>query len=218
MVRIKQSACGVQIGARYGKWEVLGQPFSIGRKRWMAVVKCECGLIKPVDCVSLAWGESTACRRCGMLGKNTTHGDASPAKRHRLHQIWGGMIQRCTNPKHPAWKDYGGRGITVCEKWLHSYEAFRDWANSNGYADDKQLDRHPDNNSGYSPSNCRWVSCQTNQRNRRDNLMIEAFGESKCLAEWLSDHRCKVSGGALRWRIARGWEPVRAITTPSRLK
>ena len=78
------------------------------------------------------------------------------------------MKQRCFNKKHRFFECYGGRGITVCDEWLHDFPAFRDWAMSHGYRDDLTLDRI-DNNSGYRPDNCRWVTVKEQNNNRRNS-------------------------------------------------
>ena len=83
----------------------------------------------------------------------------------RLYSIWGHMKQRCNNPKSHNFKYYGGRGIKVCEEWSNSFEAFYGWANSNGYADDLEIDR-VEGTGNYEPSNCRWVTPEENRRRR----------------------------------------------------
>lgn len=84
----------------------------------------------------------------------------------RIYRAWSGIVQRCTNPKCHAYPDYGGRGITVCDEWLHDSDVFIQWSLDNGYADNLTIDRK-DNSSGYHPDNCRWVDRTTQARNRR---------------------------------------------------
>lgn len=84
----------------------------------------------------------------------------------RLYTIWIGMKQRCHNEKNPAYPEYGGRGITVCEEWRNNFPAFYAWAMSSGYRDDLSIDRI-DNDKGYSPDNCRWETRITQSYNRR---------------------------------------------------
>lgn len=121
------------------------------------------------------------------------------------------MIARCSNPKNTAFKNYGGRGITVCEEW-QTFEGFYVWVQDQDWSSEKELDRI-DNDGNYEPSNCRFVLVKENARNKRNSLYASAFGETKLLVEWSEDSRCSVSYRVLRQRIVRnGWDAERAIT------
>lgn len=128
----------------------------------------------------------------------------------RLRNTWRHMIHRCENPKDSAYPSYGGRGITVVPAWK-DYEVFRTWALSAGYAVGLTLDR-TDNDAGYSPENCRWVSFAQQCVNRRNNRVFVAFSETKTVAEWSRDGRCVVAYPTLLARIRRGWDPEQALT------
>lgn len=142
---------------------------------------CDCGNHRIVPLPYLTSGDSTSCG-CATRGKLhdifTRHGESHT----RLHNAWANMKYRCLNPNADCYENYGGRGITVCEEWINSYEAFRDWALSNGYTDDLTLDRE-DNNGNYEPDNCRWVTYTTQNNNRRDNVLYEVDGEVLTLEE-----------------------------------
>jgi hypothetical protein len=102
----------------------------------------------------------------------------------------------------------------MCAEWRSSFVAFREWAMSNGYADGLEIDRR-ENDGPYAPDNCRWVTHSKNCRNRRSNVLVTAFGETKTVIEWGEDPRCSVAYQTLRQRIQKyGWDPERAITTP----
>ena len=100
----------------------------------------------------------------------------------RLYRIWLNMRARCTNPKHPDYKNYGERGISVCQEWMQHFESFEDWAYSAGYREYLTIDR-VDNNGGYSPDNCRWTTREIQSINRRKPL-YEIDGIQKTASEW----------------------------------
>lgn len=107
----------------------------------------------------------TCSRQCakGLIGRR--HGESST----RLHGIWCDMKSRCVCETSKAWEYYGGRGITVCQEWIESYESFRDWAMANGYAATLEIDRR-DTNGNYEPSNCRWATRVQQMRNTRKRV------------------------------------------------
>ena len=123
------------------------------------------------------------------------------------------MRERCNCRNSTNYHKYGGRGITVCKEW-DSAKAFVEWAFSNGYGDDLTLDRI-DNEKGYSPDNCRWITQKEQQNNRRNNRIITCDGESHTLAEWAY---LKDIGKSTLWaRIEKyKWPIQKAINTPAR--
>jgi hypothetical protein len=101
----------------------------------------------------------------------------------RLYHTWKKMKERCNNPNCKAYKDYGGRGIKICDEWNNDYVSFREWAMNNGYNDLLTIDRI-DNNNGYFPQNCRWVTAKIQNLNRRTNHYLTFNGETKTISEW----------------------------------
>lgn len=99
-----------------------------------------------------------------------------------LYNVWTTMLHRCNDPKRKKYKDYGGRGISVCPEW-NDPNVFIDWAEQNGYEPGLQLDRI-DNNGNYSPDNCRWLTPKENSRNRRNTVFLTVNGITKSVAEW----------------------------------
>jgi ribosomal protein S16 len=130
------------------------------------------------------------------------------------YRAWQQMRLRCTDPKHAAWPDYGGRGITVCDAWLDSPQQFLADMGTKP-TPQHELDRK-DNAGPYSPSNCRWVVRAVNCRNRRSNRLIEHAGETLPMAAWAE--RTGINKYALQKRLAAGWSAEKALTTPVRPK
>jgi len=104
------------------------------------------------------------CGGCSFT--NFKHGESGS----KLYQVWTNMKQRILNPNDKFFKDYGGRGITICPEWTNDYAKFRDWAFSNGYMNNLQINRI-NNNGNYEPNNCNWITNKENQRNRRDTII-----------------------------------------------
>jgi hypothetical protein len=139
-----------------------------------------------------------------------THGQSKT----RLYRRWWGMIQRCRTETHPLHVlNYRARDISVCPAW-QAFEPFHDWALANGYRDDLCLDRR-DNDLGYSPENCRWVTSADQMRNTRRTILLTAFGETKCLLDWSNDPRCSISASSLQRRLQQGHTVEDAITKPA---
>lgn len=99
------------------------------------------------------------------------------------------MFARCYDERHKSYKYVGARGVVVCSQWLESSRAFYNWAVVNGWQAGLYLDRI-DNDKGYGPNNCRFVTPAVSARNRRSNVLITAWGETKHQRDWLSDPRC----------------------------
>ncbi len=215
----------IQIDDRFGKWQVVGLAFQkkFGEGRSANYVRCypcrcDCGTERPVRAFKLlANSRSCGCdkgRRGGELRMKHGHARRSN-KRSRLYRIWSAVIERCTNPNRKGYARYGGRGISVCESWTQSFENFIAWAEANGYKDDLQIDRFPDNDGDYEPNNCRWATAAQNKRNTSKTRMITAFGETKCVTDWALDLRCRVTPSTIIRRIEKlGWTPEESITTP----
>lgn len=117
------------------------------------------------------------------------------------------MLQRCNNPNQKHYKNYGGRGITVCERWLK----FKLFMEDMGVRPDGMSIDRIDNEKGYYKDNCRWTTRKTQQRNTRSNRLISFNGEIKTLAEWAEIK--KLGYSTLQTRIWRGWSVERALLT-----
>lgn len=181
------------IGARFGRYTVLG--FSHYGKNSRAYFKCvcDCGTEKSVQASSLKCGTTMS---CGCLGReissacNRTHGMSRSAE----FKSWVSMFQRCYNSKCPAYKNYGARGISICDRWRFGENGrsgfecfFEDLGLLSG--PDLSLDRWPDNNGNYEPSNCRWATAKQQRSGQRppsaeDRASRAEKMSSRMLSRW----------------------------------
>lgn len=165
----------------FGRWKVLalGGRSKQGKSTW--VCQCECGTVSVVVGSSLVNGRSSS---CGCLAseltirRSTTHGlSKGHGAEKRLYIIWGNMKARCNRSTNPRFKDYGGRGISICYEWDNDFAMFYRWAMSNGYDDRLTIERI-DNDRGYSPGNCKWIPREEQSRNRRKTKLNERKAEA----------------------------------------
>lgn len=189
--------------------EDLGRlPVSKSQKSRKVKAICECGteVVNILNNIKRGLVKSCGCyKRMTTSKRSKTHG-LSESRIYRIHRH---MMNRCNDIMNP---NYGGRGITFCKEW-ESFENFYDWAMSNGYADNLEIDRYPDINGNYEPSNCRWATDMEQHRNRRSTVMVYFHGELLPLADLAIKYN--MNYGTLKTRIYRSkWSVEKAIETP----
>lgn len=202
----------IHAGDVYGRLTAIGDQFRVGRNTYRVVAKCQCGNIVAPAAVCLREGLTTSCgcRRVEVsAARLRTHG----LRRHPLYKVWAGIVLRCENCNASNYAYYGGRGIAMCREWRMDFQTFYDWATANGWKRGLEIDRFPDMNGNYEPSNCRVATRRQNRNNTRANVFISAFGETMTATEWSMDARCSVDAHSLARRIRRGWIPCLAIVT-----
>lgn len=131
---------------------------------------------------------------------------------HPVFAVWASMKQRCHNPDHKQYPYYGGRGITVCKRWLEKIENFVD---DMGLPPKGLTIERKNNNDGYYQENCRWATRVDQARNRRNTRLYEYGGKKLCIAAWAETSECRCTKVQLLNRVLHGWSFAKALTTPS---
>lgn len=196
---------------KFGKLTVISRDKNgaNGVARWKCI--CDCGNVSIVRGSNLKNGSVKSCGCLSHISQNATHRQSNTT----LYRKWRSMIYRCENPKNRAYKDYGGRGVTVCEEW-HDFLRFKEWVETTKPSGDYSIDRI-DNSKGYNPENCRWASSEEQANNRRSNVMIEYNGEIHNLMEW--SVRLGFDYKRVHNRIHKlGWSFEKAINEPTETK
>lgn len=192
---------------KHGRLLRLGRTFRLKDKS-LAIVECDCGSVLVAYTSDLVTGHTASCgcwHREGLSNRSATH----RLRKSPEYNSWANMKARCLNPENSNYGDYGGRGITVCDRWLNSFERF--------YADMgprptpwHSIDRFPDNNGNYEPGNCRWATKTEQSNNQRTNRLLTSAGQTRTIAEW-----SRISGISYRTildRLKRGWACERAVS------
>lgn len=201
-------------GMKFGRWTVLGRAGSDGQRAATWICRCECGAERIVRGYALRYGHTSSCG-CLQSEQISNRNRKHDGSHTHIYMVWDGIKKRCYNQNEPAYKNYGARGIKMCNKWLNSFPAFREWSFSHGYKDGLSIDRI-DVNGDYCPENCRWVDAKTQCNNKRNNRLITFNGEKRTMSEW-SDIT-GISDDVIRYRINAGWSTERALTEKVRVR
>lgn len=208
-----------EIGRKYGRLTLVS---IIPKSKAKFLCKCDCGKETEALLCTMKSGHKLS---CGCLQKEKakknvmdyvnsekyrlppsrkTHGMSNT----RLYREWLSMRNRCKLKSQRCYRLYGERGIFVCDEWENSFETFMEWSIKNGYSDELELDRI-DNERGYSPDNCRWVTHKENSNNKRKTVYIEYNGERHPISVWADI--LGVKRYILYGRHKRGWNDDEVI-------
>jgi hypothetical protein len=204
-------------GKPFGRWKVLGyagNKISNGRSRLMWTCLCRCGTFKEILGDNLTGNKTLSCG-CWRSEKasvtSAKHGFSRVGKRIPEYKVWCGIIQRCTNQNYPKWKDYGGRGITICERW-------RDFPNFYKDIGPRPTPKHTveriNNEKGYEPGNVEWATKLVQGNNKRNNRLITFQGKTLTVSQW--SRELNLPYFTLMYRIKNGWTAEETLTTPVR--
>ncbi len=205
-------------GAKFGRLTAIRFDHKEHNQFWL--FRCDCGTEKVIRLSYVITGTTRSCgclvservsesnsKRVGVKSARYKHG----GRWSKFYPLWLSMRQRCSNPNNADFLNYGGRGISVAEEF-DEFAVYLDHIMSlpNAGKSGLTIDRI-DNDKNYERGNLRWVTHRVQNRNKRTNHLLTVFGETKTLADWADDLRCKVDARVLWKRISRGWEPKRAI-------
>lgn len=208
---VDMSASIPAVGERLGPWTVEEDPIRVA-------VRCDtCGVRRRKKLSDLRLGRFGRCPKC-LAGTKRIERDGESS--HPIYRTWATMRHRCGPTAGPRTvRRYHDRGISVCAEWQGSYDAFKAWALTAGFKPGLQLDRR-NNDLGYTPENCRFVTSAENNNNRDNTRRVTAWGETKPMSAWVYDPRCVVDYQCLSDRLFRSnsrFTPERAMATPRRV-
>lgn len=185
----------------------------IKNKKTIWECECSCGNVCFVSGDKLRLGLTKSCG-CLMRKMGAVNSKKHGLSGSRIYHIYLSMIARCYKKHEVNYKNYGARGIKVCDEWKASFESFYEWAMKNGYSDNLSIDRI-NNDGDYEPFNCRWVDNKTQANNKRNNILIKYNGEEKTLKEWAEFLNMPYKTIHSRIRYC-GWDVEKAFTEPIR--
>lgn len=201
-------------GQRFERLFVLGYAgkSNSGTPTWFC--RCDCGNITRSHSPSLKSRGTKSCgcfSREGIIERSTTHGQSCRGKWTKTYRAWWNMVARCTVPSSTRYKNYGGRGIQVCDSWLK----FENFLNDMGECPPGMTLERVDNDGNYCPENCKWAGIIEQANNKRNNVFLEYNGQKLTISQW--EKKLGFKRASLWNRIKAGWPIERALTTPVKI-
>jgi hypothetical protein len=199
----------IPVGERFGRLVIARDVERRTGNHRLVEAKCDCGKVAIVSINNLRSGHTSSCgcAKSDIGEKLATHGHTRKGAFNRTYSIYRDMRTRCENPKYREFHLYGGRGITVCERWQQGYEFFL--ADMGERPPGMSLERERVN-EGYSPDNCKWATDEEQANNKRNNVVIEHNGKRMTIAQWARELNVKAS--MLYHRASQGWPPERILS------
>lgn len=204
----------IEPGMRFGFLTTLSKARENGRTYWEVI--CDCGARKKVQQGQIRGAKrpikSCGCKRIELLrAAHLTHGQSLKGKSEHYSTFvaWQSMIWRCNNKARADYKHYGGRGISVCQRWASSFQNFID---DMGPKPSQHSLGRIDNDGNYEPNNCRWETLSQQARNKRTNRVITYEGKSMTLVEWAE--ATGLNRDTISKRLEAGWTVAQSITRP----
>jgi hypothetical protein len=195
----------VEIGQVFGAWEILEK---LDYKQKYKCICQACGVTtQNIRVYDLIKGKTLMCKSCSQQ-------KSQDIERPIEYHTWMAMTQRCYNPNSKDYKNYGARGITVCDLWRDSFEAFYMMVGQR--PEPHYTIERIDTNGNYEPGNVRWATRDEQTRNQRSNVKLTLRGETKTVSEWALHPDCPVSQFTIYKRLKRGWDDEKAVFTPSK--
>lgn len=192
-------------GEKYGFLKVIRMLDERRHGKVVWLCKCDCGNTTKVLSNNLRNGSTIS---CGCHNKKNRIRTKHGLCKSRIYNIYICIKERCCNPKSKSYKNYGLRGIDICEEWKQDFMSFYNWAIANGYSEELTIDRI-DNNKGYAPDNCRWVNKYIQNNNTRRNRKIHCFGETHTVSEWAMI--TGINRNTINSRLNKGLSPEKIL-------
>jgi hypothetical protein len=201
------------IGVRYGKSVVISFAPKKSNGAFRFLCKCDCGNIFNVLGFLLITGKKDRCKKCVVSANRNNFG----LTKTKEYISWAKMRERCKEVDTEKSKYYKEKGVSVCDRW-NGVDGFKLFLQDVGYAPSPKhtIDRYPNKNGNYEPSNVRWATHAEQCRNRNSNVVLEYNGQSKTATEWEIEYG--LNRTIILQRIKRGWTVEAAITTPAKNK
>lgn len=201
------------VGRQFGRLTILRWEEDPVRDKLIWVCVCECGRPMNVTTYALTSGNTKSCgclRRDNRVALNEERRRSAAGHRARPeYAVWQSMKARCLNKNRKEYPRYGGRGITVCDQWRDSFQAFFDDMGARPSAE-YSIERL-DNDGPYAPHNCVWATIIEQANNRSNNAVVTVDGQEKSITQWAREAGMTPQG--VRWRLQNGWKPEEAIAS-----